>query len=64
MQFFYLATGSLVVTTATGRGFPTIDVICLNEQANTIPRILGYFNVKNSRWKQIQSIVIDKGVTE
>lgn len=54
----------MVVTTATGRGFPGFDFICLNEQALTMSRILDYFKEKNSGWKHIQSVVIDKDFVE
>ncbi|ETO73167.1 hypothetical protein F444_10858 [Phytophthora nicotianae P1976] len=56
--------GSLVVTTATGRGFPVVDFICLNEQALTITKVLEYFKDKNPGWNQVQSVVIDKDFVE
>ncbi|KAG2838627.1 hypothetical protein PC111_g4178 [Phytophthora cactorum] len=42
--------GSLVVTTATGRGFPVFDFICLNEQAVTISTVLKNCKEKNPGW--------------
>ncbi|GMF55147.1 unnamed protein product [Phytophthora fragariaefolia] len=45
---FLDTVGNLVVTTATGRGFPVVDFICLNEQAAIISTILEYF--KNEDW--------------
>ncbi|POM68644.1 26S proteasome non-ATPase regulatory subunit 11 [Phytophthora palmivora] len=56
--------GSLVVTTCTGRGFPVVDFICLNEQATTISTILEYFKEKNTLWENVVSVVIDKDFTE
>ncbi|ETM49617.1 hypothetical protein L914_06178, partial [Phytophthora nicotianae] len=56
--------GSLVVTTATGRGFPVVDFISLDEQATTISTILEYFKEKNSRWQDVKTVVIDKDFTE
>ncbi|KAK1929226.1 Zinc finger SWIM domain-containing protein 3 [Phytophthora citrophthora] len=56
--------GSLVVTTCTGRGFPAVDFICLNEQATTISTILEYFKEKNPLWENVVSVVIDKDFTE
>ncbi|POM70692.1 Hypothetical protein PHPALM_12832 [Phytophthora palmivora] len=52
--------GSLVVTTATGRGFPVVDFICLNEYAVTINTILDYFKETNPMWSNVRSVVIDK----
>ncbi|EGZ15401.1 hypothetical protein PHYSODRAFT_433742, partial [Phytophthora sojae] len=40
-------SGSLVVTTATGRGFPVVDFICLNQRAPMMTTILEYFQEKN-----------------
>eukprot|EP00644_Phytophthora_capsici_P014788 jgi/Phyca11/124337/e_gw1.53.374.1 len=51
-------------TTATGRGFPVVDFISLGEQATTISTILEYFKEKNSRWQDIETVVIDKDFTE
>ncbi|KAE8985517.1 hypothetical protein PF011_g20357 [Phytophthora fragariae] len=56
--------GSLVVTTSTGGGFPVVDFICLNEQAVTIATVLDYFKKKNPRWRDIQTVVIDKDFVE
>ncbi|KAE9217536.1 hypothetical protein PF005_g8627 [Phytophthora fragariae] len=56
--------GSLVVTTATGRGFPVFDFVCLNEQALTVSTILNYFKEKNPGWRRIESVVIDKDYVE
>ncbi|ETM51374.1 hypothetical protein L914_04779, partial [Phytophthora nicotianae] len=56
--------GSLVVTTATGRGFPVVDFICLNEQAATTSTVLEYFKEKNPRWKDVTTVVIDKDFVE
>ncbi|KAG6580146.1 Zinc finger SWIM domain-containing protein 3 [Phytophthora cinnamomi] len=56
--------GSLVVTTATGRGFPVVDFICLNQRAPMLTTILGYFQEKNPGWRLISSIVIDKDFVE
>ncbi|ETI54306.1 hypothetical protein F443_02848 [Phytophthora nicotianae P1569] len=56
--------GSLVVTTCTGRGFPVLDFICLNEFAVTIKIILEYFKEKNAKWEGVTSVVIDKDFTE
>ncbi|EGZ18485.1 hypothetical protein PHYSODRAFT_412016, partial [Phytophthora sojae] len=38
---------SLVVTTATGSGFPVVDFICLNQRAPMMTTILEYFQEKN-----------------
>ncbi|OWZ05074.1 hypothetical protein PHMEG_00022904 [Phytophthora megakarya] len=56
--------GSLVVTTYTGRGFPVVDLICLNELAKMNSTILEYFKEKNLRWDQVVSVVIDRDFTE
>lgn len=56
--------GSSVVTTATGRGFPVVDFICLNEQADTISTILKYAKENNVLWREVKTIVIDKDFTE
>ncbi|KAE9183756.1 hypothetical protein PF005_g21954 [Phytophthora fragariae] len=56
--------GSLVVTTATGRGFPVFDFVCLYEQALTVSTILNYFKEKNPGWRRIESVVIDKDYVE
>ncbi|ETP37588.1 hypothetical protein F442_14606 [Phytophthora nicotianae P10297] len=56
--------GSLVVTTCTGRGFPVVDFMCLNENAVTISSILKYFKEKNPGWKDVKSVVIDKDFVE
>ncbi|POM76185.1 LOW QUALITY PROTEIN: Hypothetical protein PHPALM_6605 [Phytophthora palmivora] len=53
----------LVVTTATGGGFPVVDFICLNEYAITIKTILKYFKEKNAMWTNVKSVVIDKDVS-
>ncbi|OWZ14076.1 hypothetical protein PHMEG_00012498 [Phytophthora megakarya] len=45
--------GSLVVTTATGRGFPVVDFISLDQQTATIRTVLEYFKEKNPRWTSI-----------
>ncbi|KAK1947984.1 Zinc finger SWIM domain-containing protein 3 [Phytophthora citrophthora] len=63
-SFFCLVVKSLVVTTCTGRGFPVVDFICLNEQATTISTILEYFKEKNPLWENVVSVVIDKDFTE
>ncbi|POM76669.1 Hypothetical protein PHPALM_6063 [Phytophthora palmivora] len=47
--------GSLVVTTATGRGFPVVDSICLNVYAVTIKTILDYFKEKNPMWSNVSN---------
>ncbi|ETO68369.1 hypothetical protein F444_14777, partial [Phytophthora nicotianae P1976] len=56
--------GSLVVTTCTGRGFPVVDFMCLNENAVTISSIMKYFKEKNPGWKDVTSVVIDKDFVE
>ncbi|KAG2822633.1 hypothetical protein PC129_g10012 [Phytophthora cactorum] len=56
--------GSLVVTTATGRGFPVVDFICLNEQTETISTILDYFKKTNPPWRDVETVVIDKDFVE
>ncbi|KAE9047748.1 hypothetical protein PR001_g4077 [Phytophthora rubi] len=56
--------GSLIVTTSTGRGFPVVDFICLNEQAVTIATVLDYFKKKNPRWRDIHTVAIDKDFVE
>ncbi|POM65557.1 Hypothetical protein PHPALM_18705 [Phytophthora palmivora] len=63
-SFFCPFVGSLVVTSCTGRGFPVVDFICLNEQATTISTILEYFKEKNPLWENVVSVVIDKDFTE
>lgn len=56
--------GSLVVTTATNRGFPVVDFLSLNEQAVTISTILEYFKEKKPCWQQVKTVVIDKDFVE
>ncbi|ETI29882.1 hypothetical protein F441_23032 [Phytophthora nicotianae CJ01A1] len=56
--------GSLLVTTATGRGFPVLDFNCRDQQAVTISAILTYFKEKNPGWRNIVSVVIDKDFVE
>ncbi|KAG2812817.1 hypothetical protein PC116_g19128, partial [Phytophthora cactorum] len=38
--------GSIMPTAATGRGFPVLYFICLDQQAMTISTILTYFEEK------------------
>ncbi|OWY90121.1 hypothetical protein PHMEG_00041894, partial [Phytophthora megakarya] len=56
--------GSLVVTTCTGRGFPVLDFVCLNETALTMKRVLDYFKEKNPSWESVKTLVIDKDFVE
>ncbi|KAG6963150.1 hypothetical protein JG687_00006734, partial [Phytophthora cactorum] len=55
---------SLVVTTATGRGFPVFGFICLNEQAVTISTVLKNCKEKNPGWYDIWTVIIDKTIVE
>ncbi|OWZ14873.1 hypothetical protein PHMEG_00011573 [Phytophthora megakarya] len=56
--------GSLVVTSATARGFPVIDFLALDQKADTMERIIRFFKVKNPSWGQIETVVIDKDFVE
>ncbi|OWY92664.1 hypothetical protein PHMEG_00038244, partial [Phytophthora megakarya] len=56
--------GSLVVTTATERGFPVLDFLCLDEQAPTIAKVLETFKAWNPTWNCVRSVVIDKDFVE
>ncbi|ETI34096.1 hypothetical protein L914_21482 [Phytophthora nicotianae] len=56
--------GSLLVTTATGRGFLVLDFICRDQQAVAISAILTYFKEKNPGWRNIVSVVIGKDFVE
>ncbi|KAG2806671.1 hypothetical protein PC111_g17264 [Phytophthora cactorum] len=55
--------GSLVVTTATSRDFPVVDFICLKEQTETISTILDYFKKTNPPWRDVETVVIDKDLS-
>ncbi|KAE9172750.1 hypothetical protein PF004_g27181 [Phytophthora fragariae] len=56
--------GSLVVTSATGRGVPVIDFLALDQKADTMERIMDFFKQRNPTWKKIKTIVIDKDFVE
>ncbi|ETI32673.1 hypothetical protein F443_20570 [Phytophthora nicotianae P1569] len=45
--FSYFIARSLVLTSVTGRGFPVLDFIWLDQQTMTISTILIYFKEKN-----------------
>ncbi|KAG3231055.1 hypothetical protein PI124_g23850 [Phytophthora idaei] len=60
----FCGTGSLAVTTATGRGIPVIDFLALDQKAVTMENIVELFKRKNPSWKSIQTIVIDKDFVE
>ncbi|GMF14442.1 unnamed protein product [Phytophthora fragariaefolia] len=57
-------TGHLIVTTATDRGFPAIDFMCLDEQAKTITTILEYSRGKIPSLKDSKTVVIDNDFVE
>lgn len=58
------SSGSLLVTSPTGRGIPVIDFIALNEQAVTMRTVLEFFKLHNPDWPQIKTVVIDKDFVE
>lgn len=58
-----MITGSLVITSPTGRGIPVIDFLCLN-QRKEIRAVLEYFQQENSSWTEIETFVIDKDFVE
>lgn len=59
-----ISTGSLIVTSATGRGIPVFDFIALNQQATATLEILNYFKSKNKGWSGVETVIIDKDFTE
>ncbi|ETP38984.1 hypothetical protein, variant [Phytophthora nicotianae P10297] len=56
--------GSLVVTSATGRGIPIIDFLALDQKFATMKYIVEFFKRHNPSWKSIRTIVIDKDFVE
>ncbi|ETI30372.1 hypothetical protein F443_22511 [Phytophthora nicotianae P1569] len=61
---YHLVAGNLLVTTATGRGFPVLDFICRDQQAVSISAIRTYFKEKIPGWRNIVSVVIGKDFVE
>ncbi|KAF1791738.1 MULE transposase domain [Phytophthora cactorum] len=53
--------GSLLVTSATGRGVPVLDFIALDEKMEAI---LEFFKKHNNQWRDIETFVIDKDFKE
>ncbi|GMF51831.1 unnamed protein product [Phytophthora fragariaefolia] len=56
--------GSLVVTSATGRGIPVVDFLALDQKAETMQLILDLFKRHNPTWPSILTVAIDKDFTE
>ncbi|GMF51091.1 unnamed protein product [Phytophthora fragariaefolia] len=50
--------GSLVVTSATGRGIPVVDFLALDQKAETMQLILDFFKRHNPTWTSLQLIKI------
>ncbi|POM71282.1 Hypothetical protein PHPALM_12167 [Phytophthora palmivora] len=56
--------GSLLVTSATGRGIPVVDFLALDQKGETMLLIVEFFKRKNPSWNNIQTVVIDKDFVE
>ncbi|KAF1779881.1 hypothetical protein GQ600_7176 [Phytophthora cactorum] len=56
--------GRLVATTPTGRGYPVLDFMLLNEKAVTLEKIFEFFKNTNTSWMKIRTFVIDKHFVE
>ncbi|ETP16254.1 hypothetical protein F441_09121, partial [Phytophthora nicotianae CJ01A1] len=56
--------GRLVATMPTGRGFPVLDFMSLNEKAVTLENFFDFFKSKNALWMKIKTFVIDKHFVE
>ncbi|GMF23941.1 unnamed protein product [Phytophthora fragariaefolia] len=57
-------TRSLVVTSATGRGIPVVDLLALDQKGGTMERILEFFKRHNPSWTSIETISINKDFVE